>query len=91
MSETIDMEGVRKMPEEKKEKLAEYAHDAWSGWMKYMFSKCEKLEGGAVIIPKASVERWERQMNTKYEDLPEEEKHSDRAEADKMLDIFNAD
>ena len=23
-----------------REALADYAHDAWSGWMKYLFSKC---------------------------------------------------
>ena len=32
--------------------------------------------------------RWRRQMRTKYEDLPEEEKKSDREEADKMIAIF---
>lgn len=57
------------------EALAKYAHDAWSGWMKYQIgrSKHEFLA------------RWIRQMNTEYKDLPEEEKESDRAEARKIL------
>ncbi len=34
------------------------------------------------------VRRWRRQMNTKYEDLPEEEKESDRIEARKKLTFY---
>jgi len=84
------MEGLRQMAyEEKKEKLAEYAHSAWSGWMIYLFGKCTKNEDGSMTIPKVSVDRWVRQSNTHYSELPEEEKHSDRVEAQKMLDIIN--
>lgn len=71
-----------------REQLAAYAHEAWSGWMKYLFSKCEDAgEEGCVLIPASSAQRWERQMNTLYPDLPEDEKASDRDEADKMLAI----
>jgi len=72
-----------------REALAEYAHEAWSGWMKYLFSKTmrESITGGE-IIPAWAVERWQRQLSTPYADLPEEEKESDRAEADKMLAIM---
>lgn len=71
-----------------KERLAGYAHAAWSGWMNYMFSKCEPGPNGTLIIPAWAVERWTRQMTTAYTDLPEEEKRSDRDEADKMLGIM---
>lgn len=71
------------------ERLAAYAHGAWSGWMKYMFEKSSRDElYGWVMIPSALVERWTRQMNTDYEDLPEQEKESDRKEADRMLEII---
>lgn len=76
-----------------REKLAEYAHTAWSGWMVYLFEKCEGggtvdgVEPIPVVIPGWAVERWQRQMNTPYADLPENEKESDRAEADRMLAI----
>jgi hypothetical protein len=80
-----------------REALAEYAHEAWSGWMKYMFEKGERrgvfnihAVGGIDvewIMPAWAVERWTRQMRTPYADLPEAEKESDRAEADKMLAI----
>ena len=74
------------------EKLAEYAHDAWSGWMRYMFEKCEKIEiprfHEFTVIPEWAVERWTRQMNTSYKDLPEEEKKSDREEAMKIFEVI---
>ena len=75
--------------EQKREALAAYAHTAWSGWMEYLFSKCIGPESdGGLIIPRDSVDRWLRQANTAYADLPEEEKESDRAEADKILAIL---
>lgn len=67
------------------ERLAEYAHEAWAGWMRYMLSRCEQKEDGTVIIPAWAVERWTRQMDTVYADLPEGEKESDRDEARKMI------
>lgn len=74
--------------EDTRERLAEYAHDAWSGWMVYMFSKSDKNEDGTMTIPKWAVERWSRQATTKYSGLPEGEKASDRDEADRMLAII---
>jgi len=73
-----------------REKLAEYAHAAWSGWMKYMFSKSTKNAGGSMTIPAWLVERWTRQMNTPYTELPEGEKKSDRNEADIIIGIMKA-
>ena len=70
-----------------REQLAEYAHKAWAGWMKYLFEKSKLNEDGTVTIPKWAVDRWTRQADTEYWDLPSEEKTSDRAEADEMLKI----
>lgn len=70
-----------------REQLAAYAHEAWAGWMKYLFEKgCSNNDGSFTIYP-ANVERWLRQMNTDYAELPETERESDRDEADKMLAI----
>jgi hypothetical protein len=74
---------------DQREALAAYAHEAWSGWMRYMFSKSLKESDGSVLIGPALVERWTRQMTTPYADLPESEKASDRDEADRMLAIVN--
>ena len=70
------------------ELLAEYAHAAWSGWMQYMFSKSMLHADGSVTIPASLVQRWTRQMNTLYKDLPEVEQRSDLEEAEKMIRIF---
>lgn len=81
------------MNDDLRERLAEYAHTAWSGWLKYMFEKGgvqSPIESGGttwVMFPDKLI-RWRRQMNTPYADLPESEKTSDRAEADKMTAIL---
>jgi hypothetical protein len=74
-----------------RERLAEYAHAAWSGWMSYMFSKSTWHADGSVTIPPDLVERWQRQVDTRYADLPPNERDSDRAEADRMLAIVDAE
>lgn len=83
--------------ESKRERLAEYAHEAWSGWMKWMFERggtemlidTEGLKMHVWTMSPSSFKRWQRQMNTEFKALPENEKESDRAEADKMLAIVN--
>jgi len=64
------------------EALAQYAHETWSRWMKYMLS----TEG--VVLTAGANLRWKRQMETPYTELPEEEKESDREEARRMIAIF---
>jgi len=73
-----------------KEALAEYAHNAWAGWMIYLFIKSTTNSDGTVTIPKWAVDRWTRQAATPYIDLPEKEKESDREEADEMIAIVVA-
>lgn len=70
-----------------KEQLAAYAHQAWSGWMQYLFSKSTECADGSASIPAWAVSRWKRQMITPYPSLPPDEQESDRAEADKILAI----
>jgi len=68
---------------ELRELFADLAHKQWSGWMEYLFSKCD----ANFTLPQWAVERWQRQMKTEYANLSEEEKNSDRDEADKMIKI----
>ena len=92
-----------------KEALAKQAHDSWTGWMTYLFSKCERTfvdfdsadevpeadrpfaDSYGVVeyctIPRALVERWQRQMATEYEELSEAEKASDREEGEKYWNV----
>lgn len=71
-----------------REDLAKLAHDQWSGWMKYLFSKGTFSDDGTFTIPKELVDRWVRQMHASYHELSEQERDSDRKEADKFLEVF---
>ena len=73
-----------------REALAAYAHEAWSGWMRYLFNAQRGTAhgNGEWTIHAGSAGRWRMQMNTLYASLPESEKQSDREEADKMLAIL---
>jgi hypothetical protein len=69
------------------EKLADCEHASWARWMTYLFSKCESCPEG-LLIPSHLVERWERQANTAYSNLSEQEKQSDRAEVAHIVPII---
>lgn len=68
------------------DKLADYEHNRWSRWQKYLFSKCIFNKDGSLIIPKEYVDRWTRQMNTNYDNLSNEEKSSDIKEANRIIE-----
>ena len=73
---------------EMREQLADLAHQQWSGWMHYLFSKCDKGVDGTLIIPAWAVERWQRQMTLPYSQLDVDEQESDRKEADKFIELI---
>lgn len=77
--------------DKQREALADYAHQAWSGWMQYLFGLSTINDDGTVTIPATSVERWQRQVRTPYTELSEAEKESDRKEADRMLAIMRGE
>ena len=72
-----------------RETLAELAHEQWSGWMEYLFSKGTFNEDGTWTMPEWAVNRWVIQMGMPYNRLSEEEKESDRKEADKFLGVIS--
>ena len=75
-----------------KGKLANLIHEIWSHWMIYLFSRCafiqDKKDSDKYVIPTHLVQRWTRQIKTKYSDLPEHEKQSDRDQADKIISVI---
>lgn len=71
-----------------REVLADLCHKQWSGWMRYLYSKCVSNPDGTLTIPGWAVARWTRQMCMAYSGLSEEEKNSDREEADKFLAVI---
>lgn len=78
------------MTTDTREALAAYAHEAWAGWMQWLFQFGEQHADGTFTINADKVARWRRQMMTTYADLPESEKESDRKEADAMLTLVYA-
>lgn len=80
-----------------REQLAALAHEQWSGWMRYLFSRCStahetggpgfSISGVGYHIPSEWAARWKRQIDTPYADLSDAEKDSDRKEADRVLAI----
>lgn len=73
-----------------REGLANYAHETWCGWMEYLFNQGWFNSDGTFAIDAEHVIRWRRQMKTPYQLLPENEKESDRAEADTILRLIGA-
>jgi hypothetical protein len=60
------------------DKLADLAHEIWAGWYKY-----QRDNGNA-----DNIERWNRQSETDYKDLSEEDKEKDRKIARQYLECF---
>ena len=71
-----------------REKLAAIQHDIWSHWMEYLFSVSAYNEDGSVTIPSDKVTRWAEQLKTNYFWLSEQEKQSDRDQADKVMAVL---
>ena len=71
------------------EQLAEIEHERWSHWQRYMHEKGEVQPDGSLVISSELVARWERQMNTPYEELSEEEKESDRDQVRRVLPVID--
>jgi hypothetical protein len=67
------------------EVLARVEHERWAHWQSYLHSKCTRLDDGSLVIPSEFVDRWTAQISTRYEDLTEKEKDSDREQADEYL------
>ena len=72
------------------EKGANLEHDRWARWQQYMFSLCLKDGNPGLIIPQDLVEQWQRQINTPYSELSEEEKESDRKETRNYLPLIRS-
>lgn len=66
------------------ERLADAEHASWARWQAYLHSKCLHHPLGK-LIPEASVDHWQRQIETPYVELTEREKQSDRDEVAHIL------
>lgn len=59
------------------EKLAALEHKQWAHWTRYMLDN----------LTEENIARWRRQIDTDYQDLPEQEKASDREWARKTVEV----
>jgi len=74
------------MKEELTEKLAELEHIQWSNWTEYFLNNFVDKDTGVINLDLAV--RWKRQCATKYSELTEKEKDSDRIWADKVIKLI---
>ena len=75
------------------EKGAALEHDRrWAKWQKWMhqqvYDSSESINPHLKVIPTELFNRWKRQIRTKYSELPENEKESDRIEVRKYLPLI---
>ena len=63
------------------EKLAALEHEQWAHWTRYMLDN----------LTSENIQRWQRQIETPYEDLSEKEKESDRVWARKVMELMQND
>lgn len=80
-------EGIRAVLEspELLETLAAIEHERWAHWQQYMHDHCEVTDDGSLVIPAALAQRWQTQIDTRYGDLSETEKNSDREQVRRYL------
>ena len=70
------------------DELAALEHQRWAHWQQYVHEKGERRPDGSLVLPAELVARWQRQIDTAYEDLSNEEKESDREQVQKYLPIL---
>lgn len=76
---------------ELKEKLADIEHERWCDWQRW----CHQIlrqELPAEYLPKLNdvLDRWDRQIITRYDELTEKEKDSDREQVDRYWHLIEA-
>lgn len=76
------------MADKLKEKIACLIHEQWCHWMSYLFSVSIQNDDGSITIPTVKVQRWKRQTETNYSDLPDNEKESDLELADRYIELL---
>jgi hypothetical protein len=70
------------------EHLAAIEHDRWAHWQRHMHGKGQKQTDGSLMLPAELVGQWEKQIETPYSRLSEQEKESDREQVRKYLPLI---
>jgi hypothetical protein len=74
----LELNGEGKAVMNLREKLADLEHTQWAHWTRYMLQNMN-LD---------NITRWQKQIETPYASLTEEEKDSDRVWADRVLECM---
>ena len=86
MAPKLDSDAVTRLTE----LLAAAEHERWAHWQRYLHGRCERRPDGSLVIPADLAARWERQMETPYAELTEEERKSDRELVERLLPEIEA-
>lgn len=70
------------------EPLAALEHERWSLWQGYLHSHGELQPDGSLVLPAHLVARWQRQIDTPYDSLTEDERESDREQVRRYLPLI---
>jgi hypothetical protein len=70
------------------EELAALEHERWAHWQNYVHTQGQRRPDGSILLPANLVERWERQINTPYKDLTNEERESDREQVQRYFPLL---
>jgi hypothetical protein len=68
-----------------RERMAAYAHEAWKGWVRYMFRFGTMNPDGTFTLYAETVALWRHDMAVTYGQLADERKTGFLAEADILL------
>lgn len=73
------------------EVVAEECHRQWSGWATHVLDRMERaVDRDEWALNGDWVRRWQRQIDTDYENLSTDERESDRREARRILAAIEA-
>lgn len=72
------------------DELAAVEHERWAHWQRYVHRQATQQSDGSLRLPADLVARWERQIATKYSELTENEKESDRDQVRKYMPLIEA-
>ena len=70
-------------------RLADYLHQAWAGWVGHMLASARPEDDGSVCISKEVLEAWQRRVSETVDTLPMEYAEKTREQADEIIEIVN--
>ena len=84
----METDSLKNAPDGLVHALAAIEHERWCHWQRYLHGRCIRRYDGALLIPADLVKRWEKQIETLYSELADEEKESDREQVRKYLPLI---